>query len=147
MNAAQRAKFIVYLLIAAAAAVGTWAQNLAYLPMGMPGMLRQLVADMLLTPGTRSISIDAFMLAAAIVLWMIGEGRRLKMRSTWWYVLGGMTITISIFVPLFLAHRERLRARLGDTQPQEALSAPEWVGFALLASLSLALLLVSFMRL
>ncbi|WP_043113431.1 DUF2834 domain-containing protein [Solimonas soli] len=147
MNASQRAKFTIYLLIAALAAVGTWSQNLAYGHLGMPGMLHQLVADMLLTPGTRSISIDAFMLTAAVLLWMIGEGRRLNMKSTWWYVLAGMTITISIFVPLFLAHRERLRARIGDTRPQEALSAPEWIGFALLASLSLLLLGASFMRL
>ncbi|MDB5985946.1 MAG: hypothetical protein JWR16_999 [Nevskia sp.] len=147
MNASQRTKFSIYLLISAAAAVGTWTQNLAYLPMGTAGMLRQLVADMLLTPGTRSISIDAFMLTTAVILWMIGEGRRLKMKSTWWYVLAGMTITISIFVPLFLAHREWLRVRSGDTQPQESLSAPEWVGFAVLASLSVALLAASFARL
>jgi hypothetical protein len=147
LTASQRAKCCIYVLIALAATIGTWAQNLVYLPLGTGGMMRKLFEDMLATPGARSISVDAFLLTTAVVLWMISEGRRLGMRSTWWYVLAGMTITISIFVPLFLAHREVVRAHIGDVRPGESLAVAEWVGFAVIAAVSGAMLAASFARL
>lgn len=98
---------VVYLAIAAAALIGTWSQNLAFLALpdngGAAGFIRASMAN----PAAASISIDLLFCCLAAFVWMIVEARRLGIRFVWIYIVLSFVIAVSVMFPLFLIARQR----------------------------------------
>jgi len=104
----------LYIALAVAGLIGTWAQVFDYFDAGILGGNIQFWKETFATPASTFIVVDIFVLAAAVFMLMFAEGRRLGIGTGWlWgYYLGSVLIGISCFVPLFLAHRQRvLRTR------------------------------------
>jgi hypothetical protein len=123
---------VVYASIAVAALVLTWSQNTTYLHAGVARFYTDFLADIKVTPASRSIACDIllFFLAAAIL--MVIEARKHGVRFVWVYILAGMYIDISVAFPLFLIARE---LRMGKSDEQRVRA----VDTILLALLSTAL--------
>ncbi len=117
MTQSKRLLCGLYGLIALAALIATWSQNLAYFgtpeAAGAFGAFGPFLADLRVNPAALSISLDItlFFLAAAIL--MVIEARRLGVKFVWAYIIGGMLIAISVTFPLFLIAREFALAK-GD---------------------------------
>lgn len=126
----------LYIALAIAGLVGTWAQVLGYFDAGILAGNIQFWKETVTTPAATFIVVDIFVLAAAVFVLMFAEGRRLGMGNGWlWtYYLGSVLVGISCFVPLFLAHRQRV---LRTQHPEQNL-APEGTG---LVAVGLAVLL------
>jgi hypothetical protein len=117
-----------YAVIAVAALVATWSQNLAYSGHGAD-LLRVFWEDTRANPASRSITADIalFLLAAAIL--MVVEARKHGVRFVWLYILGGFLVAISVTFPLFLIAREVRVSRTETT----GLPTADTVGLAVLA--------------
>jgi hypothetical protein len=96
---------VVYGVIAVAALVATWSQNVAYFEHPARFLL-DFVNDSKVTPSSRSLTVDIllFFLAAAIL--MVIEAGKHGVKFVWLYILGGAAIAISVTFPLFLIARE-----------------------------------------
>ena len=118
----------VYALIAVAALIATWSQNLAYLDRGV-AFLSAFWNDTKVNPAARSITADIalFLLAASIL--MVFEARKHGIKFVWVYILASFATAISITFPLFLIARE-LRIHRTDAP---RISAGDAVGLAVLA--------------
>ncbi len=94
-----------YSIIAIAALIATWSQNLAYIGHSAH-VFSDFVNDTKVTPASRSITVDIllFFLAAAIL--MVIEARKHDVRFVWAYILGASVTAISFTFPLFLIARE-----------------------------------------
>ena len=109
----------LYVALAVLGLTATSAQLAAYLKLGFLGANVQFWKETVATPASTFIVVDIFVLAAAVLVWMFGECRRLGIKAGWaWlYFLGSSFIGISCFFPLFLAHRHRyVRLKLPDQQ-------------------------------
>lgn len=105
----------LFIALAVAGLIGTWAQALGYLNAGFLGGNIAFWKDTVTTPAATFIVVDLFVLGSAVFIFMFAEGRRLGIGAGWlWtYFLGSALIGISCFVPLFFAHRQRvLRERV-----------------------------------
>jgi hypothetical protein len=119
---------LVYAVIAVAALIATWSQNIAYLDRGGQ-FLTAFWEDTKVNPASRSVAVDLglFLLAAAIL--MVIEARRHDVKFVWVYILGGFVTAISVTFPLFLLARE---LRVGRTSPSR-LGSADMIGLILLA--------------
>ncbi len=110
MNTASGWQEKLYFTLAIAGLIGTWAQALGYLGAGFLAGNIQFWKETVTTPAATFIVVDIFILGAAVFVLMFAEGRRLGISTGWlWtYFLGSALIGISCFVPLFLAHRQRV---------------------------------------
>lgn len=107
---------VVYLLLAVAGLIGTWAFN-AMAIVQMTDFVGDLVGS---GPAVSSITIDLLVVAVAGSVLIIVEARRIGMRFGWLYVvLAGVTAFAFTF-PLFLAMRQRHLARVTTGAPPPA---------------------------
>lgn len=107
---------LVYLVLAVAGLIGTWAFNLLAITQ-MTDFLGDLVTS---GPAVSSITVDLLVVAIAGSVFIIVEARRLGMRHGWLYVvLSGLTAFAFTF-PLFLAMRQRHVTRLTTAAPPRA---------------------------
>jgi hypothetical protein len=130
---------IIYYALAIAGLIGTWAQVFGYLQLGFFAGTIQFWQETVATPASSFIMVDIIVLAAAVFVLMFAEGRRLGIGAGWlWtYYLGSTLVGISCFVPLYLAHRQRvLRAR----HPEQNVSphGMDWLAIGLALLLGLA---------
>lgn len=106
MTARERSLCMIYGIIAIAALVGTWSQNLAFFAIpdngGIPGFLRMAMAN----PAAASLTVDLGFFCLAAVIWMVTEARRVGVRFVWVYVVLSFAIAISVTFPLFLVARQ-----------------------------------------
>ena len=99
---------LIYLTLAVAGLIGTWAFNLMAITQ-MSDFIGDLVSS---GPAVSSITVDLLVVAIAGSVFIIVEARRLGMRHGWLYVvLAGVTAFAFTF-PLFLAMRQRHITRL-----------------------------------
>lgn len=113
MTQQQRWLIGFYALVAVAALVATWSQNLAYFGgEGAAGMaLLTFLEETKVNPASRSITVDIGFFLLAASAFMIVEARRLGVRFVWAYILLGFLVAISVTFPLFMIARElRLNA-------------------------------------
>jgi hypothetical protein len=100
----------LYGLIALAALIATWSQNLAYFggpdAGGILGPFGPFLADLRVNPASRSISVDIALFLYAAAVFMVVEARRVGVRFVWAYIVLGMIVAISVTFPLFLIARE-----------------------------------------
>jgi uncharacterized membrane protein len=103
---------VVYLVLAAAGLVLTWTANVRAITSG-----RDVLADLSAGgPTVSSLSWDLAIAAVASVVLIVAEGRRLRMRRVWVYVLLVPLVAFAFALPLFLAAREM---HLGAQHPAE----------------------------
>jgi len=93
---------IVYLLLSVTGLIGTWYFNLLAIRQG-----RNFFADWSSTPAVSSATTDLLVAASAASIFMFSEGKRLKMKYVWLFILGSFVTAIAFTFPLFLAFRER----------------------------------------
>jgi uncharacterized protein DUF2834 len=95
-----------YAVMALVGAVGTTLNNLAH-----DGSALDFLSDATGSPAARSVSIDLAVLAAACVVLVVTESRRLGIRRPWLYLLLCGVVAAAFAVPLFLLVRERVMER------------------------------------
>lgn len=114
MTTSRKLLCAVYAIIALAALVATWSQNVAYLDSGAAGFLTAFVDGTRATPASRSITVDILLFFLAAAIFMVIEACKLRIRYVWAYIVGGALIAISVTFPLFLIARERELARSSE---------------------------------
>ena len=62
------------------------------------------------------LSADFTVVAIAVVVFMISEARRLKMKRVWLYILLSGVTAMAFTVPLFMAMRERQLGKISSQQ-------------------------------
>jgi len=103
---------IFYLLFAIAGAIVPWYFNITQAVNGPePFTLGNYFAAGFANPFVSSISADFFIGTTPVLVWMIVEGRRLKMKHLWFYVVFTFAIAFAFTCPLFLFMRERKLAQ------------------------------------
>ncbi len=103
----------LYLALAITGAVLPWLANLEFIrDYGSSFDLGQFVQLANANPAASSLSRDLAIAATAVVIWMVRESRRLKMRGLPWVLLSCITIAFACGAPLFLYLRERRLAEL-----------------------------------
>lgn len=135
-NDMSRAPEYLYWLLAALGFIGTQAQLPAYLPRGLVTGTYEFWRDALRNPAGIFLVVDIFVLGSAVVVWMLGECRRLAMPGAWLYLVASLVIGISIFVPVFFAMRERKR-RTADAGPWR-LEGTDWLAVAMMLAMCAA---------
>jgi hypothetical protein len=123
-----------YAVVAVAALVATWSQNVAYFD-HPARFLTAFLDDSKVTPASRSLTVDILLFGLAAMVLMVIEARKHDVRFVWLYILGGATIAISVAFPLFLIARE---LRIGKTDSPR-LGAADTIGLALVAIVTAAL--------
>ncbi len=101
------------------ALVATWSQNIAYLERGAQ-FLPAFWEDTKVTPASRSITVDLFLLGLPVLILMFTEARKHGIKFLWAYVIGGFLIAISVTFPLFMIARELRIAKTDPTQLRTA---------------------------
>lgn len=101
----------LYGLIALAALIATWSQNIAYFGDGAAAAFPQFLQELRVNPASRSISVDIALFLYAAAILMVIEARRTGVRLVWAYIIGGMLVAISVTFPLFLIAREAALAK------------------------------------
>ena len=130
MTIQRKTLCFIYGVVAVLALIGTWGNNIAYMDRGFLGANLRFWQDTFANPASRSITVDLFFLGLAVLVWMVLEARRLRMRGVWLYLVFGMLIAISVTVPIFLINRERVLAR-DATLPPERMSVVDVLGLIL----------------
>lgn len=92
----------IYLLLSMAGLVGTWYFNILAIQQGS-----DFFSDWSSSPAVSSATTDLLVAASAASIFMYFEGKRLKMKNVWLYILGSFVTAIAFTFPLFLAMRER----------------------------------------
>ncbi|CAN00975.1 DUF2834 domain-containing protein [Clavibacter michiganensis] len=104
---------VVYLVLAAAGLVLTWSANIRVVTEG-----RDFLADLSAGgPSVSSLSWDLLIAAVASVVFIVVEGRRLRMRRVWIYVLLAPLVAFAVALPVFLAAREMHLSAPERTEP------------------------------
>lgn len=125
----------VWLFLAVIALVSTWSHILGLLDLGFWGAQVAFWKGTLATPQSIFSTLDVLFLAAAVVLWMLMEARRLGIRFVWIYIVAGILIAISAAFPVFMFVRE---GKLPVTEREPRLSAVDQLVFAVLVLTNLA---------
>jgi lysylphosphatidylglycerol synthetase-like protein (DUF2156 family) len=100
---------VLYLVLAGIGLLGTWAYNVIAILES-----RDYLGDWFGSgPSVSSLTTDLLVVAIAAVIFMIVEGRRLRMRRIWLYLLAVPLLALAFAFPLFLAFRERALQRGG----------------------------------
>ena len=104
---------VIYGLLSAVGLIGTWYFNLTYA--GETSYLAAWFAN----AASSSAAVDLLVAFAAGSVFMVTEGRRLRMRAPWLYVVFGVVLAFAFTFPLFLLLRERAlqRTSAGDPVP------------------------------
>ena len=102
--------FLVAAVLGAALPLSQFAPFLAAHGLDLPLFFRQLFANHV----SAFFGLDVMVSALALFLFVASEGRRLRMRRLWAYVLCTLLVGVSFGLPLFLFFREReVAARAG----------------------------------
>jgi hypothetical protein len=128
----------LYIALAIAGLVGSWAQVWGYLGQGFVAGNLLFWKDAVANPAGTFLTVDVLVLGAALLAWMFGEGRRLGIGAGWlWgYLVLSVFVAISFALPMFLAHRHR---RLRSVRPEE-IGVPakaDWVAIGIVVALAL----------
>ncbi len=97
----------IYLIFAIAGLIFPWYFNLQFI-MNSEEALTPLkfIQGGMVNPISSSITVDLFIGATPVVIWMMIEGRKLKMKHLWFYFLSTFLIAFAFACPFFLFMRE-----------------------------------------
>jgi hypothetical protein len=103
----------VYLALAIAGGVLPWLANLEFIrTYGQAFDIGLFVRLANGNPAAQSLSRDLAIGATAVTIWMVSEGKKLRLRGLGWVLLSCITIAFAFGAPLFLYLRERRLAEL-----------------------------------
>ena len=103
----------VYLALAIAGGVLPWLSNLEFIrTYGQAFDIGLFVRLANGNPAAQSLSRDLAIGATAVTIWMVSEGKRLRLRGLGWVLLSCITVAFAFGAPLFLYLRERRLAEL-----------------------------------
>jgi hypothetical protein len=109
MTRTEKALCAIYAALAVLALVGTqWA--LVDFLRSDDNDMGALIDGITANPAAGFVSIDLGVVALAAVVFMVVEGRRLRIRGWWAYVLVVFVVAVSVAFPLFLVARTRQQA-------------------------------------
>lgn len=104
---------VAYLILALLGAIWPWLANLEFIQAhGASFDLSLFVQLANANPAARSLSRDLAIGATAVVVWMVSESRRLRMRGLPLVLLSCVTVAFACGAPLFLYLRERRLAEM-----------------------------------
>ena len=106
-----------YAVIALVALVGTWSNNIAFMLQPENRTIESWYEAVYANYAAASFTNDLFMLALAVCIFMLVEGRRLQMRFVWVYILLSGPVAISVMFPLFLIARQIRITQQRDNRP------------------------------
>ena len=110
---------LLYLALAVAGAVLPWLANLDYMRAYPGGFdVGQFIALANVNPAAQSLSRDLAIGSSAVLIWIVVESRRLRMRGLWLVLLCTFTLAFACAAPLFLYLRERRLRELARQQAQ-----------------------------
>lgn len=108
----------VYLVLAICGVVLPWLANLDFIREHGPnfdaGLFLRLANA---NDAARSMTRDLAVSATAIIIWMVSEARRLRMRNLIWPLAGCVLIAFAFGAPLFLFLRQRRLLELSSARP------------------------------
>ena len=102
---------LIYAVIAVAALVATWTNNIAFFQLPNNGGAAGYLAGLYANPAAAAFTNDILFYALAGGLFMVLEARRLGIRYVWVYLVLSGLIAISVMFPLFLIARQAALAR------------------------------------
>jgi hypothetical protein len=114
----SRALCWTYGLIALAALVATWSQNIRFFSQDDNDGIWGFIRDSYANPASSSITNDLLLIVVAVFVFMVVESRRVGVRHVWMYMVGSIVIAVSVFFPLFLLARELKMAQAAQPEPQ-----------------------------
>lgn len=94
---------LVYLALAIVGLVATWTFNILAIQAGTD-FFGEWASNAF---ATQSLQVDLLILAAAVGIFLVIEGRRIGMRHAWIFLPLSAVTAAAFAVPLFLALRER----------------------------------------
>lgn len=98
----------VYLSLAIAGLVLTWSQNLQFfVELGDGATIGAFIDGVFANHASASIGWDITVAAAACLVWMQSEAKRLGMRHAWLFLPLTLLVALAFAWPLFLFLRER----------------------------------------
>ena len=97
---------LIYATIAVVALIATWSNNLEFMREPENRNLWRWIDAAYVNHAAASLTNDLLTLALAACVFIVVEGRRLKMRFVWLYVLLSGPIAISVTFPVFLIVRQ-----------------------------------------
>jgi hypothetical protein len=108
---------IVFLAMAIIGVGITWYFNALFYMETDDTSITNFITQTVTTLPAKSISADISVVATTFLIWMVYEGRKLKMRYWWLFIPFTFLIAVAFTFPLFLFFRERkLRANSLLTQ-------------------------------
>ena len=102
-------------------AILPWQANLEFLQANPNGGfdITAFIQDANINAASRSLSRDLLVAASAFTIWIIAEGKRLKIKGWWITLILSVTISFACGGPLFLFLRERKLLTLSqEDQPK-----------------------------
>jgi hypothetical protein len=102
---------IFYLLCTVAGLIVPWYFNYQHMLTKQPFSPSIFIQAGMVSPLSSSITTDFLIGATAVFVFMIVEGRRLKMKHLWFYIVFTFVIAWAFTCPLFLFNRERALQR------------------------------------
>lgn len=110
---------LLYLALAAAGAVLPWLANLDYMRAYPGGFdIGQFIALANINPAAQSLSRDLAIGSSAVLIWIVVESRRLRLKGLWLVLLCCFTLAFACGAPLFLYLRERRLRELAREEVQ-----------------------------
>lgn len=104
---------LLYLVLAVLGAILPWLANLDYIrASGGAFEISDFIAQANANPAASSLARDLGIGASAVLVWMIAETRRLKLRGLPWVLLCCFSVAFACAAPLFLYLRDRRLAEL-----------------------------------
>ena len=111
MDRTGRILCVVYAVVAIAALMSTWSQNLAFFGLPDNGGAAGFIRAAFVNSAAASIGFDLLFMSVAAFIWMVVEASRLGIRFVWLYVALSLLIAVSVMFPLFLIARQMQLAR------------------------------------
>jgi hypothetical protein len=111
----------IYLLLAILGAILPWQANLEFIQMNPAGGfdLQTFIQDANINAASRSLNRDLLIAASAFSIWIIVEGRKLKVKGWWIALIVSFSISFACGGPLFLYLRERKLIEVNSEQQSD----------------------------
>lgn len=98
---------ITFLVLSVLGIVATWYFNSLFYLTVEDTSISNFISQANATLPAKSISADISVVAITFLIWMIYEGRKLKIKNWWLFIPLTFLIAIAFTFPLFLFFRER----------------------------------------
>jgi len=106
MTRSEKIVCVVYGVVAGAALIATWSNNIAFFNQPANGGALGFFNAIYANPAAASFTNDLLFFAIAGGIFMIIEAQRLGIRHVWVYLVLSLLVAISVMFPVFLIVRQ-----------------------------------------